>query len=88
MRIKGQNIERKKKGEQEEVKQILNKTLFKDPCETILTSLVWDFTIIYFHTPSLGHNTSLIKSTQIIDWLLSFKGFNLEKNFDLLIGLF
>jgi len=31
MRIKGQNIERKK-GEQEEVKQILNETLFKDPC--------------------------------------------------------
>jgi len=30
MRIKGQNIE--KKGEQEEVKQILNETLFKDPC--------------------------------------------------------
>ena len=30
--------------------------------ETILTSLVWAFTIIYFYTPSLGHNTSLIKS--------------------------
>ena len=32
MRIKCQNIERKKKGEQKEVKQILNETLFKDPC--------------------------------------------------------
>jgi len=30
MSIKGQNIE--KKGEQKEVKQILNETLFKDPC--------------------------------------------------------
>jgi len=30
MRIKGQNIE--KIGEQEKVKQILNETLFKDPC--------------------------------------------------------
>jgi len=56
--------------------------------ETILTSLVWAFTIIYFHTTSLGHNTSLIKSTQIKDWLLSFEGFNLEENFDLLTGLF
>jgi len=32
MRIKGQNIKREAKGEQEEVKQILNETLFKDPC--------------------------------------------------------
>jgi len=50
---------KKKKGEQEEVKQILNETLFKDPCWNNPTSLVWAFTIIYFHTPSLGHNTSL-----------------------------
>ena len=70
---------REAKGEQKEVKQILNETLFKDPClKTTLTSLVWAFTIIHFHTPSLGHDTSLIKSTQIKDWLLSFKGFSLE----------
>jgi len=36
----------------------------------------------------MGHDTSLIKSTQIKDWLLSFEGFNLEENFDLLTGLF
>jgi len=44
--------------------------------ETILTSLVWAFTIIYFHTPSLGHITSLIKSIQIKDYLskVLFKG--------------
>jgi len=48
----------------------------------------WAFTIIYVHTPSLGHDTSLIKSTQIKDWLLCFEGFNLEENFDLLTGLF
>jgi len=56
--------------------------------ETTLTSLVWAFTIIHFHTPDLSHDTSLIKSTQIKDWLLSFKGFNLEEIFYLLIGLF
>jgi len=63
---------------------IIQRSLF----EITLTSLVRAFTIIYFHTPSLGHNTSLIESTQIKDWLLSFECFNLEKNFDLLIGLF
>jgi len=92
-----QEKKKKAKCEQEEVKQILNETLFKDPClkqpshhlfETTLTSLVWIFTIIYFHTRSLGHDTSLIKSTQIKDWLLSFEGFNLEENFDLLAGFF
>jgi len=56
--------------------------------ETTITSLVWAFTIIYIHTPSLGHDTSLIKSTQIKDWLLYFEGFNIEEDFDLLIGLF
>jgi len=55
--------------------------------QTTLTSLFLAFTIIYFHTPSLGHDTSLIKSTQIKDWLLSFEGFDLEKIFDLLTGL-
>jgi len=63
---------------------IIQRSLF----ETTLTSLVWAFTIIYFHTPSLGHNISLIKSTQIKDWLLSFEGFNLEENFDFLTSLF
>ena len=63
---------------------IIQRSLF----ETTLTSLVWAFTIIHFHTPSLGHDTSLIKFTQIKDWLLSFVGFNLEENFDLLPGLF
>ena len=56
--------------------------------ETTLTSLVWAFTIIHFHTPSLGHDTSQIKSIQIKDWMLSFEGFNLEENLDLLSGLF
>jgi len=55
--------------------------------EIILTSLVWAFTIIYFHTPSLKHNTSLIKSTQIKDWFLSFEGFSLEEKFYLLTSL-
>jgi len=63
---------------------IIQRSLF----ETSLTSLVWAFTIIHFHTLSLGHDTSLIKSTQIKDWLLSFEGFNLEEKFDLLTGLF
>ena len=63
---------------------IIQRSLF----ETTLTSLVWAFTIIHFHTPSLGHDTSLIKSTQIKDWLLSFEGFNVEEKFDLLTGLF
>jgi len=40
----------------------------------------WAFNIIYIHTPSFGHDTSLIKSTQIKDCLLSFEGFNLEEN--------
>jgi len=63
---------------------IIQRSLF----ETTLTSLVWAFTIIHFHTPSLGHDTSLIKSTEIRDWLLSFEGFNLEEKIDLLTGLF
>jgi len=56
--------------------------------QTTLTSLSGAFTIIFFHTLRLGHDTSLIKSTQIKDSLLSFKHFNLEKNFDLLTSLF
>jgi len=44
----------------------------------------WGFIIIFFHTLSLGQNTSLIKSTRIKYWLLSVKGLNLEQNFDLL----
>jgi len=63
---------------------IIQRSLF----ETTLTSLVWAFTIIHFHTPILGHDTSLIKSTQIKDWLLSFEDFNLEEKFDLLTSLF
>jgi len=63
---------------------IIQRSLF----ETTLTSPFLAFTIIYFHTPSLGHDTSLIKSTQIKYFLLSFEGFNLEESFDLQIGLF
>jgi len=79
---------REAKGEQEEVKQILNETLFKYLCSKQPSHHFLAFTIIYFHTPSLGHDTSLIKFTQIKDWLLSFESFNLEKHFYLLIGLF
>ena len=88
MRIKSQNIERKKKVNEMKsnkywMKHYSNILVWNNPHITF-----WAFTIIYFHTPSLSHDTSLIKSTQIKDWLLSFEGFNLEENFDLLIGLF
>ena len=79
---------KKKKVNKKKSNKIWMKHYSKILVETIITSLVWAFTIIYFHTPSLGHNTSLIKSTQIKYWLLSFEGFNSEENFDLLTGLF
>jgi len=85
LRTKIQNI---KKGEQNKVKQMLNETLFRYPCSNKPHITFWYFTIIYIHTPSLGHDTSLIKSTQIKVCLLSFEGFNLEENFDLLKSLF
>jgi len=63
---------------------IIQRFLLKQSSHNLFGPLL-SFTSI---PPSLGHNTSLIKSTQIKDWLLSFEGFNLEENFDLLTGLF
>jgi len=65
MRIKCQNIERKKRwtkwSQTNSEWNIIQRSLLKQS------------------TPSLGHNTSLIKSTQIKDWLLSFEGFIYRK---------
>jgi len=54
---------RKKKVNKKKLNKFWMKHYSKILVETILTSLVWAFTIIYFHTTSLGHNTSLINST-------------------------
>ena len=79
---------KKKKVNKKKSNKLWMKHYSKILVEKILTSLVWTFTIIYFHTPSLGHNTNLLKSAQIKDSLLSFEVFNLKENFDLLTSLF
>jgi len=88
MRIKCQNIERKKKVNEMKsnkywMKHYSKILVWNNPHITCLS--------LYYHSipyPDLSHDTSLIKSTQIKDWLLSFEGFNLQEIFYLLTGLF
>ena len=85
-------ISRKEKEKQNVNKKKWNKLWMKHYSKILVWNnhhiTFWAFNIIYIHTPNFGNDTSLIKSTQIKDWLFSFKGFNLEENFDLLTDLF